>query len=307
MNAELARALESLDNSTTVRTSRKPAPEKKRVAPPTLRVLRAGLGALSRINTRAAGAAAERLFLTPRKHARPAIEIEALASARHILVPSAHGPLATWEWGDSGPRVLLVHGWEGRGAQLLAFVRPLVERGFRVVAFDAPAHGDTGGSISSFFHFAEAIGSVASALGPLHAVVAHSMGGATTLWAAHASPLARKYVMIAPPVDVRDFTRALTRALGLPEEVRADVHVRLADRFGVPIEQVRAESVAPRMTGELLVVHDEQDEDVPIRCGELMAKTWPGAHLERTRGLGHRRILRDREVVALVTQFVARD
>jgi pimeloyl-ACP methyl ester carboxylesterase len=310
MNAELTRALSSSENSTTVRANQDAAPKpkarKSATTPPAIRALRVGLGALSRLSPRAAGAAAERLFLTPRKYTRPAAEVEALGSARHTLVPSAYGPLAAWEWGSDGPRVLLVHGWEGRGAQLSAFVAPLVERGFRVITFDAPAHGDTEGSISSFFHFAASIRTVASAFGPFHAVVAHSMGGATTLWAASLEHIAPRYAMIAPPVDVRDFTRALAKMLGLPEEVRADVHVRLAERFGVSVEDVRAETVAPRMTGELLVVHDEDDTDVPIRCGELMAKTWPGARLERTKGLGHRRILRDEAVVSLVTRFVAR-
>lgn len=309
MNQELTRALSSSENSTTVRSnigrSADTVQARRASPPPTLRALRVGLGALSRLSPRVAGAAAEHLFLTPRRHTRPAVEVEALSSARHMLVPSPHGPLAAWEWGDDGPRVLLVHGWEGRGAQLLAFVQPLLEHGFRVVTFDAPAHGDSGGSVSSFFHFADSIRAVTGAFGPFHAVVAHSMGGATTLWAAHREPIAPRYVMIAPPVDVRDFTRSLTRMLGLPEEVRAHVHERLGRRFGVAVEDVRAERVAPGMTGELLVIHDENDADVPIRCGELMAEAWPGARLERTRGLGHRKILREEAVVSLVTGFVA--
>ena len=45
-------------------------------------------------------------------------------------------------WGD-GPVVYLVHGWGGRGSQLASFVEPLLVAGFRVVMFDAPAHGDS--------------------------------------------------------------------------------------------------------------------------------------------------------------------
>ncbi len=306
MNTELTRALAAADNSTTVRSIIGADRGENAQSPAAMQVLRASLGGLSRLSPRAAGAVAERLFLTPKKYARPAVEVEALGSARHVLVPSAHGPLAAWEWGDDGPRVLLVHGWEGRGAQLHAFVEPLVERGFRVVTFDAPAHGDTPGAVSSFFHFAESIRAVSAALGPFHTVLAHSMGGATTLWAANTVDLAPRYVMIAPPVDVRDFTRVMARMLGLSEEVRANIHERLGARFGVRVEDVRAENVAPRMTGELLVVHDEDDREVPIRCGELMARSWPRARLERTKGLGHRRVLRDGEVIRMVTAFVGR-
>jgi len=54
-------------------------------------------------------------------------------------------------------------------------------------------------------------------------------------------------------------------------------------------------------------VHDEEDRDVPIRCGEVYARHWPGASLVRTRGLGHRRILRDDGVVRAIVRFVVED
>ena len=272
-----------------------------------LQALRGGLGLLSRVTPDGAAFVAERLFLSPRRYNRPAVEHEQLSHARHFLVPSEHGPIATWEWGDEGPRVLLVHGWEGRGAQLSAFVDPLVGLGFRVVTFDAPAHGDTGGSISSLFHFARAIRTVAAVFGPFHAVIAHSMGGAATAWAIHQDPFARRIAMIAPPIDVRDFTRQLSKMLGIGDDVRQRVHRRLGDRFGVAVEDIRAEALAPDMRAPLLVVHDEDDRDVPIRCGEVYAASWPGAELVRTRGLGHRKILRDDAVVRAVVRFVVED
>lgn len=277
----------------------------KNTPPLALRALRGGLGVLSKVTPDGAALVAERLFLSPRRYNRPAVEHELLANARHVLVPSEHGPIATWEWGDEGPRVLLVHGWEGRGAQLGAMVEPLVGLGFRVLTFDAPAHGDTSGSISSLFHFARATRTVAAAFGSFHAVVTHSMGGAATAWALHEEPFARRVAMIAPPVDMRDFTRQLGKVLGLDEDVRARVHERLGDRFGVAIADVRAEALAPHMRMPLLVVHDEDDRNVPIRCGEVYAASWPGATLVRTRGLGHHRILRDDAVVRAVVRFVA--
>jgi pimeloyl-ACP methyl ester carboxylesterase len=201
--------------------------------------------------------------------------------------------------------VLLVHGWEGRGAQLGALVEPLTSVGFRVVAFDAPAHGDSPGERSSLFHFADAVERAAHVFGPLHGIVTHSMGGASTLWANRHGPLAVRLVMIAPPVDLRDFTRSLSRTLGLPEKVRGRVHRRLGARFGVPVEDVRAERLAATMRGPLLVVHDENDREVPIACGEAIARAWPGAEVVRTRGLGHQRILRDAETLRTVVRFVA--
>jgi len=307
MTASVASARQN--NRTTVRAPQRPAFA--------LRAMRRGLGVLSRVSPEGAAVVAERVFLTPQRHARPVAEQAVLARARRLTLPTRYGELAAWEWGPEEPvrfasspvfdmpRVLLVHGWAGRGAQLGALVEPLTALGFRVLAFDAPAHGDSPGERSSLFHFAEAVACAAEAFGPFHAIVTHSMGGPATLWASRLGPLAARLVLIAPPIDLRDFTRTMARTLGLPEDVRSRVDRRLGVRFGVPIEEARVERLASEMSGPLLVVHDEHDEDVPIACGEAIARAWPGAELVRTRGLGHRRILRDEETLRTVVGFVA--
>jgi pimeloyl-ACP methyl ester carboxylesterase len=297
------------DNRTTVRASRPRGL--------TLTAVRTGMRALAHVSPDGAAALAERMFLTPRRHARPAGEREVLAKGRPLFLPTKYGELAAWEWGPEEPirfasspafdvpSVLLVHGWEGRGAQLGALVQPLVALGFRVVTFDAPGHGDSSGERSSLFHFAEAISRAAEELGPFRAIVTHSMGGAAALWASRNGALARRLVLIAPPIDLRDFTRSMSLTLGLPEDIRGRVHERLGSRFGVPIEEAQAERIASRMHGPLLVLHDEDDHEVPIACGEAIVRAWRGAELVRTRGLGHRRILRDAASLAAIVRFVS--
>ena len=54
-----------------------------------------------------------------------------------------------------------------------------------------------------------------------------------------------------------------------------------------------------------LVVHDRGDREVPFEHGETLARSWPGARLMVTEGLGHRRILRDPEVVRAVVEAVS--
>ncbi|MCB9616338.1 MAG: alpha/beta hydrolase [Sandaracinus sp.] len=263
-----------------------------------------GLRLLAAASPQLTGAAAERLFLSTRRRPRPAVEHEAIERARAFVVTVDGQELPAWEWGRSGPRVLLVHGWEGRGAQLAPLAEALVEHGFRAVAFDAPGHGDAPGSRSSFFEVAATVRGVAESLGELHAIVAHSMGGAATAWASRDRALATRYVMIAPPADLRDFTRGFTRMLGLPREVGSVLEARLERRFGVPLADVAAERSVAHRHEPLLVVHDTKDREVPFSRGELLAKSWPGARLAATHGLGHQRILRDDAVIAQVVRFV---
>jgi pimeloyl-ACP methyl ester carboxylesterase len=304
------------EKSTIVRSEKKPQPGRK---PPWA----VALSVLDRAWPEAAARVSFDLFLRPRRFPRPARELAALQAARSILVPTdraARGarshagpaPLRAWVWGDDGPVVLLVHGWQGRGAQLAPFVEPLVARGFRVAAFDAPAHGDTPGTHASLFAFRDAILAMHAALGPFHALVSHSMGGAAAILAAkelgagqeeHA--VADRYALICPPNDVRDFTAELTKALGLSEATREAVHRRLERTFGVKLADVRAPEMVRERREPLLLVHDRNDVEVPFDRGEAIAAAWPGAELVATEGLGHRRILSDPHVVARVVDHVA--
>ena len=100
-------------------------------------------------------------------------------------------------WG-SGPVAYLVHGWGGNGSQLAAFVRPLLAEGFRVVLFDAPAHGDSepgpaGPGRTHGVEFGKALDAVFAKFGPAEAVIAHSLGAISTYltlrfgWLLHAA------------------------------------------------------------------------------------------------------------------------
>jgi len=296
-------ALSSPQKSTTVRANSRTATPR---VPLAARVIRLSLGALSAVSPDAAGLAAERLFMHPRRHARPDHEWALLSSARMFSIPNPDGgALTAWEWGDDGEPVLLMHGWEGRGAQLGSLVAPLVARGFRVLTLDAPAHGSSPGFLSSFFHFARALESAKTEVGPFRAVIAHSLGGAAAAWASQSSALGERLVMIAAPTDLRDATEEAAQMLGLRRDARERMEARLTRRFGMTLDDVHAARVAPQMTAPLLVVHDENDREVPIASGELLARVWPGAELVKTRGLGHRRILKDPAVIGRIVSFVA--
>lgn len=109
------------------------------------------------------------------------------------------------EWGE-GPPVYLVHGWGGQRPHLAMFVKPLVEAGYRVVAFDLPSHnesdpGELAPGRTTATECADAIAAVIETHGPAHAVVAHSLGAnATALAAAQGAPVGR-LVFFAPMGD----------------------------------------------------------------------------------------------------------
>ena len=83
------------------------------------------VGGLSRFLPSPAAWLAERLFLSPPRFRAPDRERDLLGRARPITLRVAGRRIAAWTRG-TGPRVLLVHGWGGRGSQLGSIVEPLI-------------------------------------------------------------------------------------------------------------------------------------------------------------------------------------
>lgn len=247
---------------------------------------------------------AEILFLSPPAQRRTRAEEEVLASGKSFRVRYPGGRLAAWSWG-SGPRVLLVHGWGGHAGRLSRFVGPLVAAGFSVVAFDAPAHGESSGRRSSLPDFVDAILAVAAASGPVAAVVAHSMGATACALALGRGLGAERAVLIAPPADPERYVGKFARFFGIPDHTRDSMKARLVTRYGTRWEDLRADRPAGGARCRLLVVHDGGDSAVPVGDGMAVVDGWDDALLVRTSGLGHHRILREPSVVLEAMRFLA--
>lgn len=279
---------------------------------PRLRALRVAFAACEAAAPWLGGRWAARLWCTlpstgsTRRDERPELPSE----VRRVAMPT--GPrLVTESWGpaDAAP-VYLVHGWGGWRGQLGAFVRPLVATGHRVVAFDAPSHGESeagalGPGRSTALELTDALTAVVEEHGAPAGIVAHSLGGVTTALALADGLATPRLVLVAPAVD--PFTRIddFAGALGFGRRVRRSLMRQLERQVRRPMTDFVIANLMERFDcPPLLVVHDVDDKEAPFADGELLAKTWPGAWFVATEGLGHRRILRDAEVVATVARFL---
>ena len=295
-----------------------------RSVPVAFRAIRAGLRVVESGSPEVAARLSLPFMFRTTRHVAPADEQAFLATGERFTVPLGGRDLAAWSFGE-GPVIVLVHGWNGRGGQLANMVLPLVQRGFRVVTFDAPGHGQSAGNTSSLPEFADAVDAVLAHVGapfvPVRAVIAHSMGGAAVTYAMsrHLNGNSKeherairdglpvyRFVFVAPPIDVRDFVRGFARMAGLGEATREAIRSRMESRFSVKLEDLYTPSLAEQMRAPLLVIHDANDREVPVECGKTLAAAWPGADLLITEGLGHSRILRDENVIDRVVEFVSR-
>nr|WP_081896105.1 alpha/beta fold hydrolase [Cellulosimicrobium sp. MM] len=206
--------------------------------------------------------------------------------------------------------VYLAHGWGGRRGQLGAFVEPLRAAGHRVVAFDAPSHGDSGpGRLgprrSTMPELADALAAVVREHGEATAVVGHSLGTATTVLAVRDGLPAGRLVLVAAIADVLGQLDGFADLLGLSRPTRELLQSRLSDLAGRPLPELDVrETLRTHPVPPALVVHDRADKEVPYPVGAALAAAWPEGELLTTDGLGHHRLLRDPDVVRAVVDYV---
>lgn len=234
-------------------------------------------------------------------------ERAALARAAPRRLEVGEGQIAVYEWGESGPAALFVHGWGGHGGQIHALVEPLLAAGRRVVSFDAPGHGASVGGRPTMPAFAEAIRALDRELGGIELLVAHSFGSGAAGLAFEAGVRPQRAVFFGPAANMHGAAWRFARALAIPHEVRVRMERRLEARYGIRIDDLDLLRVAPRAEIPLLVVHDRYDREVPFEEGERIAARWPGARMLRTGGLGHNRVLADPEVVAAVARYLVEE
>lgn len=265
-----------------------------------LRVAFRGAGLLfPSLTARVAGV----LFRLPPRHRTSESESRLLQQGRFRFLNTESARLATWQWGE-GPAIVLVHGWGSRGARLSSFVEPIVAAGCSAITFDAPGHGDSTGRLSSLPQFVESLFAVSAAHAPVRALVAHSMGGAAAALAIARGLSAERVVFLAPAAHPGNYSRLFAETLAISPAVREIMERRFERKFGFRWNEFDVPSHVTSLTMPLLVIHDQDDTDVAWSDGDSIARAWPGGQLVTTRGLGHRRIVHDPQVVSRAVSFL---
>ena len=252
-------------------------------------------------------------FRTPRrllsqKPRRPE-ELAVLLNARPLCLRFDGLDLAGYEWrprygASDGAPILLMHGWEGRASQFAQLIESLLRRGHRVIAFDAPAHGDSPGAQSTVGAFADLVLEIDHAHGPFHAAIGHSMGGAAVMAAATRGLRAEKVVAISAPASLRRAATSGARALGLPERALRPFLGFVAEANGRPLEALDYDRLLPPPDLAVLLLTDPRDNEVPASESAAVAGVWPNARLRHIAGVGHRRILAAENTQRLVIDFI---
>ena len=270
-------------------------------APP---LLKGTMRFLSRFAPGLAARLAADLFMRPLRPQPRGRELKWLEDARPEVLPTRHGKMAGWSWGQ-GPVVVLIHGWNGRGSQMGFLARVIAGSGFRAVVFDGPAHGRSPGRRTNLIIHSAALVDVCKLFPDLHGIVGHSFGALSLSFRWTELPPVNRLIMISPPADMSTYSRMFIQAIGVSDQI----HHRMIDiyqkRYNYLWDNLTVENLAPGLEVPLLVIHDRDDRQAPFSHGQRTRDTWTDARLLATEGLGHMRILRNEAVAKAASDFLA--
>jgi pimeloyl-ACP methyl ester carboxylesterase len=261
---------------------------------------------LQAFSTKLATLYAAKLFTTPIRHKIPKRELAMDQNSQQftLFVPKINKEIVVYQYGSSDKKVLLVHGWSGRGTQLVKIADTLLEQGFMVYSFDAPAHGKSKGNFSIMPEFIASILEMEQKYGPFEYAIGHSLGGMSILNAIKQNLVVKKAVTIGSGDIIQDIIDDFVKNLKLKTEYGLRIKDHFETKFGGEMDDYSAYKAAQMVQIPVLVIHDQNDEDVSVNSAYHIDKHLVHSELFITEGLGHRKILGDPAVIETILKFI---
>jgi pimeloyl-ACP methyl ester carboxylesterase len=258
------------------------------------------------LSTKLVTAYAFKLFTTPIRHKTPKREMEMDQKSIQTLitVPPTNKKIVTYQYGASKKKVLLVHGWSGRGTQLCKIADELLKSGYSTVSFDAPAHGKSPGNSSIMVDFIDSILEIDKLYGPFEIAIGHSLGGMSVLNAITEGFSVNRAVVIGSGDIVQDIIDDFIKKLELKPEISTQLRLYIENKYEGAMDDYSAYKAAARTEIPFLVIHDENDPEVAVKAAINIHKHLKIGELMITKQLGHRKILADHHVIEKILNFI---
>lgn len=249
---------------------------------------------------------AAKLFTTPIKYKIPKRELQMEQNSRQskLLVSSLKKEITIYEYGEGQKKVLLVHGWSGRGTQLVKIADELVKMGYQTISFDAPAHGKSEGKTTIMTEFITSILAIEKQFGPFEFAIGHSLGGMSILNAIKQNLKVKKAVIIGSGDIIQDILDDFISNLKLNPKIAGMMKQHFEKKFGEPMESYSAHFSAESVKIPVLIIHDQNDHDVSVKAAYNIDKHLEYSELMITEHLGHRKILGNELVINRIKEFL---
>lgn len=258
------------------------------------------------ISPKIAAIYAAKLFSTPFKHKIPKreLEMDQKSIQKILLIPKINKEIVVYHYGSSGKKVLLVHGWSGRGTQLFKIADELLKNGYSTISFDAPAHGKANGNKSLLPEFVASILELQKQFGSFEFAIGHSLGSMSILKAITEGLLIKKAVIIGSGDVIQDIIDDFIRKIKLSKKVGLLMKNYFEKKSGRSMQSLSSYISAKQVLIPVLIIHDKQDADVNVSCALNIHHHLKGSELMLTENLGHRKILGDKKVIEKIINYL---
>lgn len=276
-----------------------------------IKLLRSVFLLLEHSSPQIAGWLATRLWLATHRFPEPLREQRWLKTTVISELKHQNGRIKLYQWHqkhENAPRVLLIHGWNGRGLQLAFFVKPLLLQGFQVISFDAPGHGRSPGTECNLLDIADVVHCISAEIGPIDSIISHSFGAMVMARVVRDGLCIRKAVAISSPRNTDYLIAGFCTMLKIKGQSKQNLMHRIKHRFGEDIfTRISAINNVKHLSIPGLIVHDSKDQEIPVSHAYELNQLWADSEILITNNLGHLRILRDQRTCDKIVDFIARD
>ena len=271
--------------------------------------LRTKFNLLSILSKKKAAAAAFELFTTPQFRNRKELTEIFTRADETISFEFDSFRISGYSWNPASSRkALILHGFESSAVNFGQYVEPLVEKGFAVYAFDAPAHGRSSGKTVNAMVYRKFIHALNEKFGPFRYFICHSFGGLALSLALEEMEHDENFrvVFIAPATETTRAVEQLFQLFRLKPSIRAAFDDHIMEKGGHNTEWFSVNRAADHIRAKVLWVHDKDDDMTPLADVQpVIRKNLPNFEFHITSGLGHRRIYRDKNVIERVVGFLS--
>jgi pimeloyl-ACP methyl ester carboxylesterase len=276
---------------------------------PELRIpawIRLGVWLSQQLSTYLATQLALYLFFRPQRFKRPVREQQMHENTlkTSCYVPTINKEIQVFRFAGKGPKVMLLHGWSGRGTQLFVFANELRKLNAEVITFDMPAHGQSKGNKTNIVELVACIKEVYTKYGPFDHAIAHSMGSMALLRSLRDGISMKSVAIIASGDKVRNVFYRFSEQFQFSNKVTEQMIQTVEKQFGMNLESYSASMSLEYLEMPLLIVHDKHDKETPFAYSKDLHEIASNSELLLTSGLGHHRILRDSKTVQRIIQFI---
>lgn len=247
-----------------------------------------------------------KLFTTPIKHKVPKRELEMddHSLKETLLIPGVNKKILVYKYGKSDKKILLVHGWSGRGTQLVKFADAFVDKGYATISFDAPGHGKSPGNSTIMTEFIASILEIDKKFSPFEAAVGHSLGGMALLNAIKKGLKINRLTIIGSGDKVKDILDDFVCKLELKSEFSSHLQDYFEKKYNESMENYSGHTAAKTIDIPVLLIHDENDSEVPVETSINIHDNLKNGELLITQHLGHRKILGNPFVIEKTIEFI---